>query len=37
MKHKHKFYPTNEVTEFYIDSERKWVCECGETKWVEER
>jgi len=75
MKHKHKFYPINEVYSFDIDhkkkieilkekikeweeqlekkngfypnipreinfpvmNRRKWVCECGAWKWVEEK
>lgn len=52
MKHKHKFYPTNETIGHYSKSvgcakatltylchgiARKWVCECGKVKWVEEK
>ena len=49
MKHKHKFYPTNETldntSEFKTEifravmgnHKRKWICFCGKTVWVEEK
>lgn len=42
-KHKHKFYPTNNIDKkrspklpWSDITIRKWVCECGKIKWVKE-